>query len=300
MLPFHCPIEPEEHLLSWLSRVHLLSGNTEYKYTSGVLNISNKPLKACNHNEAFRDCISVSNNCITHNTEAFDMHTPFSLWALSFSYNDFTHWRRNNEYLMPQCLEPSKLAFRTTWQYCPICSTEDIEGYGHSLWHVKHQLPSVTHCYKHRSKLVSDSKLLLDLRKMTLPEGYEFEAPSLNDEPLLLEWSTFVLKIYEQLKKNGQHGEILRSRVRQYLSVPDEIKAIKGNLVFASMQKQFDEEVPHELLRHLFLFYSHSYKHPQSVLKSTLGYSPRPKIKHPVYWLIILYWLKDKISLEMA
>jgi hypothetical protein len=159
---------------------------------------------------------------------------------------------------------------------------------------------SVTHCYIHQSKLVTDSKLLLDLRKITLPQVYDFDVPTLTDEPLLLEWSDFVLKIYNQLSKYDKLGELLRKRVRKYLLLPDEINTVKGNLVFTSLQNKFDEEVPQELLRHLFLFYSNTYKHPPSVLKSTLGYSTYPKQKHPVYWLIILFWLKDKISLEVT
>jgi hypothetical protein len=115
-----------------------------------------------------------------------------------------------------------------------------------------------------------------------------------------LEWSDFVLKIYNQLSKYDKLGELLRKRVRKYLLLPDEINTVKGNLVFTSLQNKFDEEVPQELLRHLFLFYSNTYKHPPSVLKSTLGYSTYPKQKHPVYWLIILFWLKDKISLEVT
>jgi hypothetical protein len=66
-----------------------------------------------------------------------------------------------------------------------------------------------------------------------------------------------------------------------------------------TIQKKMDLEIPIELLEYLFLFYSQEFKRHHSILWNTLGYSVYEKAKHPVYWLIILYWLKDKISLEL-
>lgn len=61
-------------------------------------------------------------------------------------------------------------------------------------------------------------------------------------------------------------------------------------------QKRFDMEVSINILQYLFKFYSQVYKHPPTILGSTLGYKAYATGKHPVYWLVILYWLKNEID----
>ena len=40
-------------------------------------------------------------------------------------------------------------------KYCPFCLKEDVETYGESYWHLKHQIPLVTTCYKHKCRLIT-------------------------------------------------------------------------------------------------------------------------------------------------
>lgn len=297
MISFHCPIQPNEHIFSWLNRVHLLSGNTKLTHTLQYLSIENKPFKSCNHNQAFLDTVNFFKHKIADDTSAFDGHSPLALWSLSYSFNEFNDWRVSNRNTMPSGYEAIRFSFKSNWHYCPSCVQDDISRCGHSTWHVKHQLPSVSHCYIHQTKLVGDPSLLLDLRKSLLPQVHDFSPPHLEDEALLLEWSLFVFTIYDRLNNNPALGQTLTNRIRHYLSIPDEIKQ-SDNDIFKSLQEQFDNDVPLSLCRHLFLFYKKTSKKQTTVLRSTLGFSFYKKYKHPVYWLIILYWLKDKISLE--
>ena len=294
MMPFHCPIESNEHLLGWISRVHLLGGNLKFKHTTSSLGISDNPLKSCNHNEAFRDSLNLLPNILN----AFENHTVFALWSLSLQTEKVLEWKQCNLKLVPSGSEPNKFAFHSSWKYCPECIGEDINQHGHSIWHVKHQLPSITHCYKHLTPLMSDRVTLRDLRSASLPQAYDVPLPVFDNEPLMIEWSQFILLMFERLNSNPELGRVLRERVSNYLGIPSQPRQ-KDKPFVVTIQEIMDTEVPLELLEYLFLFYSQEFKRPPSVLWSTLGYSVYEKVKHPIYWLIILYWLKDKISLEI-
>ena len=37
---------------------------------------------------------------------------------------------------------------------CPLCMQEDLKQYGETYWHLKHQIPYVTTCQKHKCRLV--------------------------------------------------------------------------------------------------------------------------------------------------
>jgi hypothetical protein len=297
MISFHCPIQPNEHIFSWLNRVHLLSGNTKLNHTLRYLSIENKPFKSCNHNQAFLDTIDFFKNKVADDTSALDKHTPLGLWSLSYDFNEYNNWRITNKDTMFSSHEAGSFSFKSNWQYCPCCVQDDIRRFGHSTWHVKHQLPSVSHCYIHQSKLVGDPNSLLDLRKSLLPQVHNFSPPSLENEALLLEWSLFVFSIYDRLNNNPAFGQTLTNRVKSYLSIPEKIKYTDSK-IFKPLQEKFDQDVPLSLCRYLFRFYKDSSKKQPTVLKNTLGFSYRTKYKHPVYWLIILYWLRDKISLD--
>lgn len=297
MISFHCPIQPNEHIFSWLNRIHLQSGNAKLNHTLRHLSIENKSFKSCNFNQTFLDAIKFFKHKIADDTSAFDNHSPFALWALSFSLEDYNNCRTISESTMSSANEPTRFGFKSNWQYCPNCVQEDIHRYGFSTWHVKHQLPSVTHCYIHRTKLTGEPRSLRDLRTSLLPQVHNFPPPSIENEALLLEWSLFVFNIYDRLNNNPILGQTLKNRIKQYLSIPEGIK-FRDNPIFKPLQEQLDNDIPLSLRCHLFNFYTMANtKHPK-ILQSTLGYNYKVKYKHPVYWLIILYWLKDKISLD--
>jgi hypothetical protein len=297
MISFHCPIQTNEHIFSWLNRIHLLSGNAKLAHTLKYLSIENMPFKSCNHNQAFLNLVDFFKTKIADDASAFDKHSPLALWSLSYDFSEYNNWRITNTDIMSSGYGATQFSFKSNWQYCPFCVQDDIRLHGHSTWHVKHQLPSVSHCYIHQTKLVGNPHLLLDLRKSSLPQIHNFSPPNFEDEALLLEWSLFVFTIYDRLNNSPKFGQKLTNRIKRYLSIPDEIKYNDPD-IFKSLQEQFDNDVPLNLCRHLFLLYKNNSKKQATILKSTLGYSYYKKYKHPVYWLIILFWLKDKVSLE--
>lgn len=299
MILFHCPIEKNEHVHSWISRVHMLSGNRVFKHTANFIGVKDSCLKPFSHSHTAKDVITLLTNTY-HQPEAyfFDDNTTFPLWSLTFSGDVYREWRVKNNCVMPKCFHLGKFAIKSCWQYCETCVMEDTALLGHSVWHTQHQLPSITHCYKHKTLLMFNNPKLRDLRACTLPQEYKFEKCIYNNEALLLKWSRFVNDMFLRLKNDKNLGHILQQRIRRYLNVHHEMKGSKSNLVFTPLERNFQEEVPEDLLKHLFKFNMVDFQCSTNVLKSTLGWERPIWPKHPILWLIILYWLKDKISLE--
>jgi hypothetical protein len=298
-IPFHCPIQPEEHVFSWLNRIHLLLGHLKLNYTLDFLGIENKPFKGLHHNQAFAGVIEL---CSREHNDLFsgiDAHSVMPLWSLSFESVFYQEQIRSNKILLPSGYDTKHYAFGNNWKYCQHCVEEDIKQYGHSFWHVKHQIPSITHCYRHNSLLIEDSVLLKDLRKASIPQAYDFKPEKLNDENAMLEWSLFLIKVFEIVSRTPIAGENLVNQVKEILSIPAEI-TLENNKIFEPIQQQFEKQVPSSLLSFLF----HSYEADNGLsfrlFKNTLGYRTLQKysiqFSHPICWLVILYWLRYEIA----
>lgn len=297
-MPFHCPIMPQEHVFSWLNRIHLLFGHSKLKHTLAFLNVEDKPFKSGHHNQSSVDAIELYKREIVNDTSGFEVHSSLPLWSLTFDFSFFDSWKRRNTASVPSAYDAGNFAFQSNWKYCPHCVEKDIERCGHSFWHVKHQLPSVTHCYLHKTQLIDDA-FLRDLRNKLIPQAHSFNAKKLEDEFALQNWSEFVTKVFDIVVKNPKAGEFLANQIRRYLKVPADL-TYKDNEMFQPLQKKFDEDMPDSILCHLFLSYSKKRVRPHNLLKNTLGHRQTTRynmnFSHPVCWLVILYWLKDKVS----
>mgnify|MGYP003624625806 CR=1 FL=1 len=298
-LPFHCPIQPQEHVFSWLNRIHLLFGHVKLKHTLDYLQITFKPFKTCHHNAASLDTIKLYKREIANDTSGLDQHSTIPLWSLTYDSHYYLNSIRDNKAELPSGYHAGYFAFQGNWKYCSHCVQEDISKYGHSFWHVKHQIPGITHCYIHEQQLIEDNVRLRDLRKSLLPEVYTLAAKQLKDAAVLKEWSRFTVSVYEIVVNNPMAGENLASQVRLLLNVPKET-AYKDNETFEPLQEQFDKDIPSCLLQFLFLSYRDGCKHQFKLLRSTLGRRQNTgyliQHSHPICWLIILFWLREKIN----
>jgi len=298
-LPFHCPIQPQEHLLGWLSRIHLLFGHIYVGHSLEYLNVANKPFKANHHNESFADAINFYKREVSDDTSGFDEHSSLAIWALSYGHDFYSDWRLNGKKRLRPAYLKGFYAFETNWKYCSECVKEDIARCGHSYWHVEHQLPSITHCSKHKTPLIEDTLILKDLRNGLLPQAYDLKPMELEDNQALLDWSEFVVGVYRLLKRFPTAGAELAAQIRWILSLPQELTR-KDDELFFPLQNDFDASIGPAVLRHLFFTYRESDNRTFNVLQSTLGYkymgSKYGYCAHPVCWLIILYWLKGEIS----
>lgn len=292
-LPFHCPLVEGEHLLSWFMRYHILSGRQKMKVSLASIGVVRGRLKSYDFNETF---LAVSEFYKANFDENFCVidHSPLALWALSHGAEYFSAWKNDNHLELKPVFEPNKLAMPTAWSYCPECAKEDRDKYGFSYWHTEHQIPGSILCEKHQQRLITRRRKLTDLGQASLPHTYSFPSES-NYSEWMSDWNTFILNVFKMLSDDPMLADKLKRQVPQILGLPD-IKGQAGNKVFLEHQLKFDAEVPTALLEYLFNFYNQTFKRPPMVLRSTLGFKAYDKGKHPVYWLVILYWLKDEID----
>lgn len=292
-LPFYCPLVDGEHLLSWFTRYHILSGRRNMAASLKAIGTSRGRLKSCEFNSAFAAILEFYQVYFDSNFSIFE-HSPLSLWALSHGAKHFDAWKQDHQLPLKPVFEPNKLNVRSNWSFCKSCCEEDRDKLGFSFWHAEHQIPGLVLCPKHSEKLVSDQTGITDLSRATLPhlcvsrEHWQLEE-------WVDDWDCFVLKIFQLLNKDSNLADKLTAQVPNILGLP-EFNKPTDNEKLQDHQLRFDAELPKELLQYLFKFYCKEFKRQPTVLRSTLGYKVYDKGKHPVYWLVILYWLKDEIN----
>lgn len=292
-LPFHCPLMEGEHLLSWFMRYHILSGRQKIKTSLASIDAVQGRLKSYDFNGAF---LAISKFYKSYFDDGFCVtkNSPLALWSLSHGSDFFESWKKDNHLRLTPVFEPNKLAMPVAWSYCSACAKEDREKYGFSYWHTEHQIPGSILCGKHQGTLITHRQKLTDLGQATLPHTYSFPNESSYSD-WMSDWNNFILKVFKMLSDDPMLADKLKSQVPKILGLPV-IKGQTGNKVFIEHQLKLDAEVPTELLEYLFKFYTQTFKRPPMILRSTLGFKVYDKGKHPIYWLVILYWLKDEID----
>lgn len=299
MLPFHCPIQPGEHLFSWINRIHLLMGYSSMKHTLSQLGIGNFTTKPYVYNQAFQDAINFYQREVLDYSNAFDNHTPLPIWHLSVTTEYYYEWRCKNIAQLSHGELLTRALSQTNWKFCPNCIHDDINEYGFSIWHVKHQLPGVTHCYKHAHPLVEDDHKLKDLRKAQIPQFLELSSFINEDSEELCCWSQFIIQVYEKIKLDTLGFPDIKEKLREFLKIPKDVKSRDNNLpIFDYWQEKLDNELPSSISHYLFPSASKKAR-KVNIFRLTMGYknkSDRRKIVHPIYWLVIMYWLRNEVN----
>lgn len=296
-LPFYCPLKDGEHLLSWFTRYHILSGRKAMASSLGILGVSRSQLKSYDFNAAF---LAVSKFYRSEFDKSFALteHSPLPLWALSHGSGYFSAWKQDEELPFRAVFEPNKLGVQTAWSYCRHCAEEDRESFGFSYWHTEHQIPGAVLCQKHNQRLTigtQDLKDIKDLSNIALPHSCD-NVQEGEVEEWMFEWNEFVLRVFNVLKRNSDAADKLKMQIPQILGLSP-FKRPSDNHNLQTYQDRFDESLPDGLLKYLFHFYTKRFKNRQpEVLRSTLGYNCSKKSKHPVYWLVILYWLRHQLD----
>lgn len=191
-------------------------------------------------------------------------------------------------------LRQSELFFNRNWKYCTHCIAEDKKKFGVSYWHNKHQLPSITHCTQHNVPLFIAPKMKtfqdLVLPQYILPSTTE----NIANSQVLLDWSHFIVSTFELLKDKEELGNYLRNALVNTLSFPSN-KVVKINEQCMDYMDQFENDMEQELLRHLFRYYNRdTRKRRLNLIKSILLCDDNVTVRNPVYFLVILYWVKNK------
>jgi hypothetical protein len=285
---------PDEHLLSAWMRHNFRCGFAYFSFEK-CLEHWGLPIQ---HLKAQRVSGSVLSKIITQVTNSdVEMlsilleRTNLRLWRLSKDYTDDLSVLNN---LMPRAnIEDNEFLFSTSWHLCTQCIKEDRQRLGYCYWHKTHQLPSMTHCLKHSIPLKTN-KSLSNINRLALPNSYlneELEAYQNCDE--FIEWSKFIGKINSALTLDTSLPDKLRNQMKTQLNLPDLGKFNHKE----SYQKITDEmftDIGETLTKHLF---KKMYGKNRNIIWIVFsGRKTRQSILPPVYWLVVIFWLKDELK----
>ncbi|MFY0677874.1 MAG: TniQ family protein [Neptuniibacter sp.] len=144
---------PNEHILSSLSRVHLLSGYRQF--TKSIQHITEDTASlnpSAVLRPAYADISQIPNTeedkFISHlaNHSLYDFYKHFSpkcVLEVPFSKKAiFPKGHRN-------------IKHTRSWRWCQDCVKADLQEFAFPYFHTEHQLPSMTRCFKHNRPLFS-------------------------------------------------------------------------------------------------------------------------------------------------
>jgi hypothetical protein len=148
-IPFFVSPYPDETLNSIISRYHILSGNLKRSYTYSELFNTNG--SARNFLVYFPELIKN----IPLNIE------PRQLLLSHTNMGFITAFRYDRDYVLNQVVSgnehprtTSKRDYKSVYNHCEKCISEDVMKYGQTYWHRIHQLPGVNLCPFHSTKLI--------------------------------------------------------------------------------------------------------------------------------------------------
>jgi len=148
----HVQIQPNEHALGPLARLHLYSS---YRGISESAAFVTNDLGSLTAGVLWRPAFN----------------DVYRYWGMNLSLNEFVQGHTLINYYrgflplgMLACVEnqkrllaplPRVIRYTMQWRYCSICVGEDIDSYGLPYFHIEHQLPALTRCPAHDALLRS-------------------------------------------------------------------------------------------------------------------------------------------------
>jgi hypothetical protein len=279
-----CPTLPGEHFWSVIARSLKWSGftkesifTTKYELDGSQINPSkgnSKNLALLAQNEAF---YSLRNS-----------GSSFPLWLLNFDDIETGIQELNDNHLIQ--VRESQVNLSTNWRYCPMCIEEDRSRYGTSYWHNEHNLPFVTHCTHHNVSLLHVAGLR-SISSLIMPNRLKsplIDTPGFSDD--FQQWSDFVVAIYNTINDDFHSVARLRNLIwTRFGPVPKAVS--KRRNYFNELLAEFEAHIPEKLLKHCFQFYDGEKRRRSNILYTTYK-RDGIQIRHPVYMLMILYWLQ--------
>lgn len=184
-----------------------------------------------------------------------------------------------------------KLRFFAGHKFCPRCAEEDFNNYGTTYWHVEHQVPGVSACFRHQCRLegLCNDDRHLDRKLATPPINHT--AVIANEKEVELASYAFSCLVDMQVRSVEQ------SSVQELLIKLSDLGFVtsSGNLRFTSLRTLLSEYWK-GLSEKSFLGV------PASVLSfDYLGPMLREKTRtpaHPIKFLLLSCWLEHYSSLE--
>jgi len=286
---------PDEHVYSGLIRARYLSGQMYindrhfFEFNQLPFHWLRSQVPLCSNLRAVLENVS-SNSVRQFKFRLF--HTPFSPWLLSLPDNILPEellesGMRNN-------LEENPFSVDRRWKFCPICAEEELSQYGVSYWHSLHQSLGARVCNIHNSSLYSHN----DLRYLnfSLPQHWPGKAQEMVCEnSWQSEWQAFIYSLTNNIQKDINFPLKLRKSIRTHLKIEGRIK-MKDKLIFNDYFAKMSADIGEECLAGLFASYATEQTKKPNILWVTLsGKSQANGLRHPLYWLSILFWLRNDL-----
>jgi hypothetical protein len=286
---------PDEHLLSAWMRHNFRCGFAYFSFERCLdywgLPIQHLKAQRISGNILNKIIAQVTNNDIDRLPVLLE-RTNLRLWQLSEGYTDDLSLLEN---LMPRAnLENNEFLFSTSWHLCTQCIEEERQQLGYSYWHQSHQRPSMTHCLKHEIPLKTH-KSLSSIDKLALPNSYlEEELVVYQNCNELLEWSLFIDMINKSLILDASLPEKLKRQMKHQLGLPD-IGKFNDKERYQRITEKMFADIGEILTKHLFKKVNGKNRNIIWIIFS--GRQTRESILPPVYWLVVIFWLKDKLEI---
>lgn len=277
------PALPGEHFWSVVARSIQWSGlsdDSAFTNKFGLSRFQIKPSKGC--------CQVITQlACYEEFGKLRSSGSAYPLWLLNFDNANETESELQSGYFKEA--RESQVNLDSNWRYCPHCSQYDSTNCGTSYWRVEHNLPFVTHCVRHRVPLtaVPNIKRVAGLKMPNRLASSNTVSLKVSDE--LLEWSRFVVTVYHLICEDVSSIKRLRGLVWERLTlIPNSFSEMKA--YFHAQLLDLEKVVPENLLKICFQFYREDKRQKSNILYTTWK-RDGIQIRHPVYMLVILYWL---------
>jgi hypothetical protein len=173
-------------------------------------------------------------------------------------------------------------------RYCPTCTQDDINHYGFAYWHIRHQIPGVEACFKHRCTLIGIPMGDGNKDRALFLPSFEKQQIHKADEPQVI-LAQFAAQLFDiSLKQDIDYHQAYLHLLRQ-----KELISCNGGFIFMSqiqvLIKEYWCDLPYS--DHLGLGVP-------SVLSdfNFLGRILRKKTHahaHPLKHILLACWLSD-------
>lgn len=216
-------------------------------------------------------------------------HTPASLWLLSTPLY-------GAQYTMPNNMAHAGINLDKRWRFCPQCVVADKARYGVSYWHRSHQLCGAKICPIHDQILHSHDELkVLDF---TLPHHWLDSAVSMTLQPWEVAWQPFIYQVDQTIKADPLWPNRVKAQIRRYLNCESELPLQqKERKRFDQLARQMTADLGQEYMAELFSSSRPDRSLKTNILWATLsGQVGSAKIRHPLFWLTIIFWLRNELS----
>lgn len=283
---------PDEHVYSAFIRERMLSGqmhiNTKrfFEINDIVYHQMHSQLPLNKDLLSIIRKMALSPEQILHTQLA---HTPVSLWLLSTPLC-------GAEYTMPNHNALAGINIDKRWRFCPQCVAADKALYGVSYWHSAHHLCGAKICPIHDQILHTHDEL--KVLPFTLPHHWLDSAEPMTLQPWEVAWQPFIYRVDQTIKADPLWPNRVKVQIRRYLDCESQLPLKQSERTrFDQLAKQMTQDLGQECMAGLFSSQRLGRSRQTNIIWATLsGQVNSAKIRHPLFWLAIIFWLRNELS----